>query len=464
MDAGHYRELLRPLYAGRRCVLYGAPLAATTPLVRLLRELGADRCLVLASGEGTGTLPSQDDADWVDLDVRASDIIAESRQLEALLANPPTVMLKALEGFDPERRALVLLPPVILTTPPPALRGRRLVGRRTPASIALEDKVVIDAFWDAFGIRRAPAAVVAVDASALGRASAALDRGAGAVWAGDAREGVHGGGIFLRWVRTPEGAEEARAFFAARCDRVRVMPFLEGIPCSIHGLVFPDTVAAFRPVEMVTLRPLAGNRLRYAGAATFWDPPEADRVYMRETARRVGQALRERIGFRGAFTIDGVMTEEGFLPTELNPRFGAGLGVLGRSVPDLPLALLAWAVMEGERLDYQPGALEHLVVEAADARRTGGGGTVVETARGRTEEHRLVAAENGYRSAQEQEQADAVLALGPSAVGGYVRFTPDPQRTPVGPSIAGRVVEGFAFADREFGAGIGPLKAARPVR
>ena len=53
------------------------------------------------------------------------------------------------------------------------------------------------------------------------------------------------------------------------------MPFLEGIPCSIHGVVFPDGVATFRPVEMVTLRRPGSNRLHYAGAATFWDPPAA---------------------------------------------------------------------------------------------------------------------------------------------------------------------------------------------
>jgi hypothetical protein len=41
---------------------------------------------------------------------------------------------------------------------------------------------------------------------------------------------------------------------SARADRVRVMPFLEGIPCSIHGIVFAEHVAALQPLEMVTLR------------------------------------------------------------------------------------------------------------------------------------------------------------------------------------------------------------------
>ena len=104
------------------------------------------------------------------------------------------------------------------------------------------------------------------------------------------------------------------AFLAARCDRVRVMPFLEGIPCSIHGVVFPEGVATFRPVEMVTLRrPRESGRLRYAGAATFWDPPDDDREVMRDLARRVGE-LRRRVGYRGAFTVDGVLAAEAFCP------------------------------------------------------------------------------------------------------------------------------------------------------
>ena len=92
-------------------------------------------------------------------------------------------------------------------------------------------------------------------AAAAGR----LDRGAGTAWAGDARQGFHGGAFGLRWVKAEEDVAEAVAFLAARCDRVRVMPFLEGIPCSIHGVVFPRGAATFRPVEMVTLRRPGGS-------------------------------------------------------------------------------------------------------------------------------------------------------------------------------------------------------------
>jgi hypothetical protein len=75
--------------------------------------------------------------------------------------------------------------------------------------------------------------------------------------------------------------------------KARVKPFLAGIPCSIHGKVFEDHVLAFRPCELVVLRPRGSPRFRYAPAASFWDPPPADRAAMRQMARQVGVHLRD---------------------------------------------------------------------------------------------------------------------------------------------------------------------------
>ena len=130
---------------------------------------------------------------------------------------------------------------------------------------------------------------------ALSAAAHDLDGGLGTVWSGDAREGFNGGGEYVRWVRDDWQARDASDFFAEHCDRVRVMPFLDGVPCSIHGVVFPDGVAALRPVEMLTLRTTDDNarhRFVYGGMSTHWDPPVADREAMRP-ARRVAARLRE---------------------------------------------------------------------------------------------------------------------------------------------------------------------------
>jgi len=461
MDAAYYRDLIRPLIGGRRVVLCGVLLNASTALVNTLRELGAERCLVLAHGLGTGAPPSAESADRVVVETPASDMIQEFRQVERLFAHLPRPFLDALERFDPDRTALVLAPFVSIGPLPEALDGRRLFGRRQAASLAFEDKVTVDAFWDQAGLARAPSAVISAKEDELRRAFRRLDRGRGAVIAADAREGIHGGGERLRWARAPAELPDAVSYFGPICDRVRVMPFLEGIPCSIHGLVFPDYVVAVRPVEMVTFR--QPPRLRYCGAATFWDPPPERREEMRGAAKKVGETLRRMIGFRGAFTIDGVMTEAGFLPTEHNPRFGAGLAVLSRGLAGLPLGLLQLAIVEGQDLDFQPAALEEMLVGGADQHRSGGAWTVVSRVFSETHEVGVVDVGGQFRHAGAEELTHATVTVGPSNLGGFVRYQPDPERTPAGGSIAARAVAAFAFADQELGTGIGPLQAAQDL-
>jgi hypothetical protein len=454
-------DSLRPLFAGRKVVVTGGPLAAMTSMCRRLRELGTERPFLLATGLGTGELPRPEEADWCVVELRAPDVIAEIRAAMRLLRLLPGDVLAALDRWDPAREALVLSP---MFNELPEIAGRRVYGPRRPEWRRLEDKVVIDALWDDLGVTRAPSEVVPAEAAALRAAAGRLDRGAGTAWAGDARQGFNGGAFCLRWVRDGEDAAEAATFLAARCHRVRVMPFLEGVPCSIHGVVFPQGVATFRPVEMVTLRRPGSSRLRYAGAATFWDPPAADREVMRDLARRVGEGLRERVGYRGAFTVDGVLAAEGFLPTELNPRLGAGLGIMTRDLPGLPVGLLDRALIEGETLAFGAADLERQVLAAADRTRAGGAWTVTEVAAGATRELPVAFEDGACRPTVEGGEADGVLSFGPSGVGGFVRLALDPDRIAAGPPVAPLAVAAFALADERFGADIGPLEPARAVR
>jgi len=435
---------------------------------RRLRELGAERPFLLATGLGTGEVPDPEEAEWCVVEVRAPDVVAEIRAAMRMLRLLPPDVVDALDRWDPERRALVLSP---MFNELPEIAGRRVYGPRRPEWRRLEDKVLVDALWDELGVTRAPSEVVTAEPGALRAAAGRLDRGAGTAWAGDARQGFSGGAFCLRWVRDEEDAVEAAAFLGARCDRVRVMPFLEGIPCSIHGVVFPEGVATFRPVEMVSLRRPGGspggsgsNRLHYAGAATFWDPPAADREVMRDLARRVGAGLRERVGYRGAFTVDGVLTAEGFLPTELNPRFGAGLATMTRDLPDLPVSLLDRALVEGDPLAFAAGDLERQVLAVADRVRAGGAWTVTKEPADATRELAVAFEGGACRPAPAGRTPDGVLSFGPSGVGGFVRLALDPDRVPAGPPVAPLAVAAFALADERFGTGIGRLEPARAVR
>jgi hypothetical protein len=465
MDSGYWEDLVRPVLAGRKVIVTGGPVAGLVGRARQARALGAERPFVLGTeGMGTGELPSDDEAEHLALAVPpegTASLMHGVRAGAALLADLPADALAALDRYDPDRSALVL---GSFLNELPSIAGRACLAHRKPEWVALEDKITADALWDRARVARVPSAVVRAERAALEDAARDLDADAGTVWVGDAREGFHGGGAYARWVRGPEDVDEAAAFLAEHCDLARVMPFLEGIPCSIHGIVFTDHVAALRPIEMVTLRRPGSNQLFYAGAASFWDPPPEDREEMRAAARRVGALIRDEVGFRGPFTVDGVMTADGFRPTELNPRSGAGSNTMAKALGDLPLQLLYDAICADLPFDFRPHDLETFIVERADAVRGGGTWRAVPGSVPVHEDAGVVRDGPSYRWAEGEEGVDGRVSTGPSLMGGFARLLVDGDRHPPGASVGPAAVAFYRFTDDELGTGIGPLEPAAVVR
>jgi hypothetical protein len=458
VDAGYYAALVRPLVEGRRVIVAGVVLGGSSVVVDTLRGLGVLDVFVLASARGTGPIP--EDTAYFDLDITAGTIDQALRATIAAVKDPPAAAIAAIDEFDPDGNAIVVGD---MFNEAAHVAGRRSLSHRRPEWVALEDKVVIDACWKRWGVTQAPSVVVATDLSSLVKAASELDEGQGTVWAGDAREGFNGGAEYARWVRNQTDAEAAAAFLGAHCDRARVMPFLEGIPCSIHGIVFDDYVAALRPYEMVTLRRAEGPELFYAGVASYWDPPPADRQEMRATARRVGAALRAEVDYRGGFTIDGVMSAEGFRPTELNPRPGAALGTLSRALPELPLSLLFSAISGGVELDYRPADLEELLLTGGDRVRAGGTWSVLPTALQPVESQAMAYEGNEWKEAENAEPTQPLLAVGHASSGSFVRLTLGPD-WPVGQSIAPAAAAFWAFVTRTLDPSLTTLLPAREAR
>ena len=442
---GALQTTLREVFAGRPVALVGGPAAGATERVAQLRSIGVERFLVVASNPGTGPQPDGADVAFYELD-DFTDPVAEFRAEERAFAAPPSEALAAIDRFDPDGSAILLAPPFfdVRTFGP-----RPIFGARRREWVALEDKTQADELFEAADVAHPPAAVVAADAAELKAAAARLDQGGGTVWAADARDGFNGGGLGVRWVRDVEDEREAVAALIACSDRVRVAPFVEGIPCSVHGFVTGDGVAAFRPVELVTLRAPEAPRLRYAGCSTFFDPPATDRGEMRDAARRVGEVLRERVNFRGTFTVDGILGAEGWVATECNPRFGAALGYVGKVAPELCFPILHHAVVEGVA-DAPAAELEAVVVPAADATRWGGAWSII-------------AKQLRESVTMEFDDPRGTLTCGPSGVGGFVRFELPDDTTP-GPSVAPIAVAAFARADQELDLGIGTRVPAAQVR
>src|SRR4029453_15740943 len=78
-------EELRPLCAGRRVVVPGGPFGGLTWVCLGVRELGAERPFLLATGMGTGEVPHPEEAEWCVVEVRAPDGVAQIRAAMRLL-------------------------------------------------------------------------------------------------------------------------------------------------------------------------------------------------------------------------------------------------------------------------------------------------------------------------------------------------------------------------------------------
>lgn len=454
-----WRGRLSELFTGRKVVCGLAPLAAMTDLVRLLADAGAQKPLLVHSGRGAGPVPTTEEAHQVMVEVGTFATMTEDlRAHDRLLRDLPPDIRAAVDAYDPEREAIWLTGPFNSTDP---VDGRAVVGGRPRAWAALEDKIVADDIWDAVGFPRSERRVVRVSSpDELEEASRSLDLGNGVVWVGDARDGFNGGGEFTRWVVTAEDRAEALEFFGPRCDRLRVMPFLEGVPCSIHGIVMTDGTAAFRPVELAILRGEA-RRFVFGGQGTSWDPPDQDREEMQALVRATGTLLSRWVGYRGAFGIDGVLTAEGFRPTELNPRFSAGLVTQARALDLQLFQLLQFNLTAGRDPGHTAAELESWAVPALDAARMVLPKAVVD--RRLVEESTEIPVSWDGERLDRDPDGSLRLVMGPIAMGTFAKLDV-PHVPDVGARVGPLNAAMMRFLDEEFGTGIGPVAPAPDVR
>jgi hypothetical protein len=446
-------------WAGRPVIIGPVVLAGFAKVVEWFHDLGCP-VLVVATSRGVGPLPPDGSYEVVWLDPPATASLTDEVRLHDRMVHRPSAELRAaVDAFDPERRGLWYTTPFVTTDEP--VDGRPVTGGRPASFLALEDKLLADAVWDAAEVERAPYRIVDLaDDEAVDAATAELRTGLGAVWSGDARGGFNGGGNYVRWVRDDRDRAEAAAFFRPRCDRVRVLPFLEGVPCSIHGFVLPDGTAALRPVEIVILRDPAARTMAYSGLGTTWDPPAADREVMRAAARRVGAHLQRDHGYRGAFGIDGVLTADGFRPTELNTRMSAGATVVSE-VDRRFFTVLQAALVAGVDTGLSAADVEGLV-PAMDMARVG---RVVAFGEGTAEvpEESYPVSWDGQSFARTEEETGNLFQVGTTPSGLFARVEPCTAVVP-GRRLAPVNAALLAFLDASYGTSFGPMEPAPDVR
>jgi hypothetical protein len=453
------RHLCVPV-TGRKVICGFEVLAGLTSMVARLRRWGSQRPLLLADGVGTGALPVADEAEVALLEPAPFDTLTEQvRARTRPLDRLTPALVAAVERYDPDRAAVWWVSPV---TPNAPLLGRRVLGGRPPSQAALENKLLVDEMLDAISATRAPSASSDASYQALSAATEDVVARAGAaevVWAGDNRDGINGGGDYVRWIHDHDQARAAADFFAAHCDRVRVSPFLEGVPCSIHAIVLPDGIVVLRPVELICLLRRHDGRFAYAGMGTSWDPAPSDAAEMRALARDLGRHLQRAHGYRGAFGVDGVLTADGFRVTELNPRFSGGLTRLAGAAPGAQLELVHVNALIGRDIDRPASEVEDRALQLLEANRfvdvVGMSGTNAPE----TTYVRVRAGPTRLEIADDEQGGVAAVRWGPSGsgVGSFVRLTVDDEAITRGARGAPYGVLLYEFADRTWGTRFGPV-------
>jgi hypothetical protein len=176
---------------------------------------------------------------------------------------------------------------------------------------------------------------------------------------------------------------------------------------------------------------------------------------MREVARRVGAYLARVEGYLGPYGVDGVLTVDGFRPTELNPRMSAGAGVQLGAI-DLPLGLLMRAEIEGlVEVDH-----EWLEKTALGQRRP-----MFHFGKMVTEEVRdalRVAIDNrgNVIEAGHSQVSIGKITAGPSATGSYIMGDFEIEKIAAGEAVGSLVAASLNLARAKWGLGLPELAAA----
>lgn len=293
---------MRPKLAGEKTVVFCSHGADAPHWRHLLAAAQTDDVLVLAFDDSLAALLSPSG------NRTAAQLLADRHALLATLATD-SPLSTLVDQFDPDWHAVLLI-----TDPlnPPVTGGRPRLGGKHPSWSFFEHKSVVDVLWDSIGLARAESAVYD-EPSTLWRELS--PRGSDLVYAAQQHgEEPSAGGENIRWSSADSPRREDDT---VRRRRVRVMPMLAGAPCRLHGVVLVGSTMAFTPLEILVPRRPADGAFLCAGTAPM---PEFEQPPLLELTRSIGEALRDRLDYRGGFSVDGILTRDGFRPTDLNTR------------------------------------------------------------------------------------------------------------------------------------------------
>ncbi len=346
------------------------------------------------------------------------------------------------DAFDAHQQAVLIAPDPL---DPPQAGSRRRLGQRPSMWQLCEDKAVIDVIWDRLGVPR-PQSVIADGAQDLAALGSLVDAEHGVVCAvqrigAPPTSGAEG---IWWWQRTPPLID------AGPQHRVKVMPLVPGLPVRLHGMVFVDAAVAFPPMEIVALpRSDTGTFLCCGAVGVLPDNAE-----LRALTERIGGGLSSVLGYRGAFSVDGILSWTGFLPTDLNTRLTSAMEA---APADVRIQLQAANVLAREGVALtEANWIDSLAAQAFDERTVTVYGATPVAEVGNVE---LAVRWDGteLRQTDHPAEADGWLSLAPSLRGWTLTARLLRRRLPTSRYAGDHAPATFRFADRTFGTAFGPL-------
>ncbi|MGW4499113.1 hypothetical protein ACWENR_10925 [Micromonospora sp. NPDC004336] len=448
-------DAVASFYRGRRTVLVGRPLVAYGATVATLRSWGAEPPLVVADGRGQGNPPSGIDGVYlVDLGAREPGALAAATQ--RLLDAPPEALVARLDRYDPEHRALLLCDSNITGT---EFAGRVLADGRSVCCAQWDRPARWSKFCAEVGLAQPRSALVPAAESPAGVGDG-LDLGFGVLCQlePDADNSYPADATYL--ARTARDWQTIADVAAVGRSEVRLTPVLPGIHCGVPGFVLADGVVTLAPVAEIWLRDPSTARLRWAGCSTYLEVDPVAAQSARAVADRIGQYLRDRCGYRGAFHVTGVLAGRSFTPGGLTARLHAGHRLLSDMTPDLPWGLLHAAIRSApESMVTSAQLQEELDAAVAGARRADIMLTtpVAGAAAGRT--RWLTATPDGRPElAAGTDDSAACLVYGDYLGQGLVMLVPSPGLGVRGSTLTSFVARAFAISDDLWATGLADLE------
>ncbi|WP_327279294.1 MULTISPECIES: hypothetical protein [unclassified Streptomyces] len=345
---------LARFYRGRRVVLLGHPLSAYGRQSAALLRTGAHAPFVVAGGTGPGQPPDGIAGHHL-VPLEPADAELRAEELSRLAAAPPPALRAVLDGYDPDRTAVAVAETALA---PDRIVGRPILDSGARWGEVFADHGAVDSLWARLGATRLPSVVVPADGEALERAHAKLDLGQGTVvFAAPQRPVLRAGGPVHRLHESRDAGPAARRL-APLGSRVRVVPYVRGVPCGIGGFVLPEGPVVLRPHEEIVLE--HRGELSSGGCSGFYEPAQAERAELTGLAQAVGHELHRSFGYRGAFQLSGLLVGGSFLPWSLGLRLGAGHALLEGAWPDLSTALLHAALRAEPALRIAPDTVRAL--------------------------------------------------------------------------------------------------------